>query len=271
MISTTAPFVLAGREAISLACFGFFTILSLFRRMARPQRWRAIALGAAAIVLTLASAASPGNGGRIFRDWLPALLVLMLYWQAGQLLREPNRRLQRWLESFDDKHLRAVLDSYAASRGWVHAYLEFAYLLCYPLVPLGVGILYLSRSRQAVNAYWWTVLPAAYACYLVLPFVHTLPPRLAANTRPLAGKLRDMNLSVLRHMSITVNTFPSAHVAATLAASLVIVRTEPWMGALFLLFSGSIAVAAVAGRYHYALDVLAGATVAIIAFLAASA
>jgi membrane-associated phospholipid phosphatase len=68
-----------------------------------------------------------------------------------------------------------------------------------------------------------------------------------------------MNLYILRHASIHLNTFPSAHVAATIGASLVLMRWVPVVGVLFLLISLSIAAGAVLGRYHYALDVILGA------------
>jgi len=42
-----------------------------------------------------------------------------------------------------------------------------------------------------------------------------------------------------------------------------LLRIVPLAGAAFLFVSISIAVAAVVGRYHYALDVLAGATIAV--------
>jgi membrane-associated phospholipid phosphatase len=68
-----------------------------------------------------------------------------------------------------------------------------------------------------------------------------------------------LNLFILRHGSIHLNTFPSAHVAATVGASLVLLQWVPVAGVVFLLISLSIAAGAVLGRYHYALDVIFGA------------
>jgi membrane-associated phospholipid phosphatase len=77
-----------------------------------------------------------------------------------------------------------------------------------------------------------------------------------------------LNQWLHRHGSIHAISFPSAHVASALAVSLVLLRFVPFAGLLFLIVSVWIAVAAVVGRYHYALDVLLGAVVALGTFLA---
>jgi hypothetical protein len=138
------------------------------------------------------------------------------------------------------------------------------------LVPFGLGVLYLMRMGRHADQFWATVLPSAYLCYLMLPFIQTLPPRmLEGELTPWVarGKLRRLNLWILRHASIQGNTFPSAHVAATVAASLALLRLVPWAGAVFLGMSISIAAGAVGGRYHYATDALLGATLAIAVLL----
>jgi len=56
--------------------------------------------------------------------------------------------------------------------------------------------------------------------------------------------------------------------AATFAVSLVLLHYAPIMGLVFLFISIWISLGAVVGRYHYALDVLAGAATALIVFAA---
>ena len=71
--------------------------------------------------------------------------------------------------------------------------------------------------------FWNVVLPPAYACYATFPFVQTLPPRAIERDfepQPPPTPLRKLNLFVLRHLSIQANTFPSGHVAASLAVAL---------------------------------------------------
>jgi membrane-associated phospholipid phosphatase len=52
--------------------------------------------------------------------------------------------------------------------------------------------------------------------------------------------------------------------------SLVLLRFAPLLGVVFLFVSIWIALGAVVGRYHYALDVLLGAATALAVFLACS-
>ena len=70
--------------------------------------------------------------------------------------------------------------------------------------------------------------------------------------------MRKLNLEVLNRGSIQAITFPSAHVASTMAAALVLVWFVPLAGAIFLAIAVSIAIGAFLGRYHYFLDVAAG-------------
>jgi membrane-associated phospholipid phosphatase len=115
--------------------------------------------------------------------------------------------------------------------------------------------------RRQTTEYWSVVLPATYPCYAFTAFVQTLPPRLLKtdSVRLIAGSIRTFNLWIVRRVSIRLNTFPSAHVTATLGGSLVILRLVPSVGWAFLLVSIGIALGAVLGRYHYAADVLIGA------------
>jgi hypothetical protein len=122
-----------------------------------------------------------------------------------------------------------------------------------------MGVLYWTHHRQFSDSYWTVLLPSTYLCYVLIPFAQTLPPRLTATEPPptlSSGAVRKLNLWILRHWSIQLNTFPSAHVASTMAASLVLLRADIPLGLLFLLISLSIGVGAILGRYHFAADVL---------------
>jgi len=258
-------------DAVSLSAYLFFIVAGWLRRLAPKQRGRIASLGllgTALILMTqLLSKWFPVTA-RAIGDWLPSFLLLLAYWQAGQFFGAPNERLQAWLERFDRRRLGAVLRGWDCHwrTTWLGSYFELAYLFCYALIPLGIGILYLANLRTAIDTYWATVLPATYICYGVIPFAQTLPPRLLHGDEGLPSreqKIRTMNLIILQHGSIQLNTFPSAHVASTVAASLVLIHLVPAAGLVFLLISASIAVGAVVGRYHYALDVIFGAALSI--------
>jgi hypothetical protein len=254
-------------EWINLSFLGFFTILSWLRPMPVRRRMEIAVLGVAGIGLTLAVAryasAASCTPSAVARDLLPAPLMLFVYWQAGRFRVEPNKWIQTALLQLDEIMIGPILRPRTKQGlpGWLARYLELAYLLCYPLVPLGIGVLYLAGGEPYADRYWTLVLSSTYLCYLPLPFIQMLPPRLLSpdqNQLPRLHSLRLLNLRILKHASIQVNTFPSAHVASTSAAALSLIYLVPMAGWIFLVLALSIAGGAVLGRYHYMADVALG-------------
>ena len=222
--------------------------------------------------IMLARFALHGFAGSVVRDWLPAALLLIPYWQAGQFFTGPDARIQKWLAQTDEKVLRVLgrIIGSGENGGWAR-YFETAYLMCYPLVPIGLAVLYLGHHRAATDFYWIVVVLASDICFAVTIFVPAMPPRLipeqAAESRIAANNVRKLNLEVLNRGSIQAITFPSAHVASTTAVALVLTRFLPMTGAIFLVIAASIAIGAFHGRYHYFLDVALGAIEAAAVYL----
>jgi membrane-associated phospholipid phosphatase len=254
---------------------GLTVALALFAWM-RPlefrRRWRiALLAGITVAAVLVARFAFPARVSGVARDWLPAALLLLPYWQAGQFFRGANPRIEQRLGRTDER----VFDwmrrhGWRASGTWWSDFLELDYLMCYPLVPLGLGMLYLWRQRAAVDFYWVVVLLASDICFVVTIFVPAMPPRaLAADSAGVAvrGNLRRFNFAVLNRGGIQAITFPSAHVASTVACGLVLLRYAPTAGVAFLAVAAGVAVGAFVGRYHYFLDVVAGAALALGVFL----
>jgi membrane-associated phospholipid phosphatase len=222
--------------------------------------------------ILIARFALRGFAGSVVRDWLPAALLLIPYWQAGQFFTGPDERIQKWLAQTDEKALRVLrrIIGSSESGGWAR-YFETAYLMCYPLVPIGMAALYLGHDRAAADFYWIVVVLASDICFAITIFVPAMPPRLvsegAAEFAVAANEVRKLNLEVLNRGSIQAITFPSAHVASTTAVALVLIRFLPVTGAIFLVIAASIAIGAFLGRYHYFLDVAVGALEAAAVFL----
>jgi len=59
----------------------------------------------------------------------------------------------------------------------------------------------------------------------------------------------------------------SQHVAVSLAVAFAVIDAMPLVGTLLLVVAGSIAIACVVGRYHYAMDVVAGALLAVLVWV----
>lgn len=264
-------------EWINTVVFSFFVALAWSRGLEPRRRVKVTAIGAVGLGATLIGAhvlprVLAPLPTSVCRDWLPSVLLLTVYWQAGQFFTRVDQGVQQKLQRLDRQVVVPLLAWCARRRAgrWMVTYLELAYLFCYPFVPLSLAALYLLRLGHQADRFWAVVLAAAYACYAMVPFVQTLPPRMLSGPEsvPLPpNRVRTFNLWILRHASIHANTFPSAHVASSAACALVLLRLAPWEGLIFLWVAISIALGAVAGRYHYAADAVLGAIVALAAVL----
>ena len=237
------------------------------------RRWFITALAVVPVVaVALARAAASHLSlayGSILRDWLTVGLFLIPYWQTGQFFQGPNLRIQQKLMAFDRLLMPGAAATSGTARTRIGMVLEIAYLFCYPFVPLGLLALYVVGQRSHAGGFWLVVLIATYACYAITPFVPAYPPRDLAGGKPAraqVGKARVFNRWILQHGSIHAISFPSAHVASGFAVSLVLVYYTPIVGCVFLFVAVWISLGAVVGRYHYALDVLAGAATALLVF-----
>jgi len=258
-------------EWVVVAYLLYLTATSILLRAPAASIRLVTALAAATSAVVVLLARFDDHAVSVIRDWLPGVWLLAGYWTTGRLYRGPNERMEQWLEALDMR----ILARRGAPRvpRTVRELLECAYLFCYPLVPTGMAALYLTAQRGLADAYWTLVLVAAFAAYAVLPWAGTRPPRALEQSGGWTcadsgggGACQRLNLAVLAHGSIQVNTFPSGHAASSWAVALFMttVHGVPWP--LFLAVACAIAAGAVIGRYHYLLDVLAGIAVAVLGF-----
>jgi len=243
--------------AVGIGLLGWTRPLEMRRRL----RIALLAIIVPAAIL-IARFALHGFAGSVARDWLPAALLLIPYWQAGQFFTGPDERIQKWLAQTDPV-LRVLERLIGSDNGGGARYFETSYLLGYQRVPSGRAALYLGHHRAAADFYWIVLVLASDICFAVTIFVPAMPPRLipgqVAESKVSANNIRKLNLEVLNRGSIQAITFPSAHVASTTAVALVLTRFMPVTGAIALAIAASIAIGAFLGRYHYFLDVALGA------------
>jgi hypothetical protein len=264
-------------EWIHIVVFSFFVSLSWIRRLPARRRAKVTVIGVGGLAATITGALLlprllPALAVSVVRDWLPAAMVLLVYWQAGEFFSKVDQRFQDGLERIDARMVAPFLRWLSRGRVGmlIAAYLELAYLLCYPMIPMSIGTLYVLRLARHSDSFWTVVLISTYLSYGVFPFLQTLPPRMLEEPwlPPLPrSPVRRFNLWILRNASIHANTFPSAHVAASTAAALVLTSLAPWpTGVVFLAIAAGIGFGTFAGRYHFAADAVAGSAVAGIVF-----
>jgi membrane-associated phospholipid phosphatase len=242
-------------EWICLLFLSLFILLGVIRPLDLRKRFRVIGLGLAGILLITAATIYS-----VIRDWVPSLILLLVYWQGGSFFSQPHEKLQAFLLRMDQlflAKLHGFNDKHSAKGGHFNLYWEVAYFFCYPLVPGAIAVLYVLKLRSGVDFFWTVVLPPTLLCHLIVSFYQTYPPWKFLNQES-RGTIRRLNFLVIRHASIQLNTFPSAHVAASMAVAFAMLFLHPLTGAIFLLLAISITAATVIGRYHYAADAVLG-------------
>jgi membrane-associated phospholipid phosphatase len=83
--------------------------------------------------------------------------------------------------------------------------------------------------------------------------------------------LRRVNLAIVGTYGIHSSVFPSAHVSSVFAAAwglLAILRHRRTAGWAMVAYGVVVSIATIYGRYHYAIDVLAGAAVSLLGWAA---
>ncbi len=198
------------------------------------------------------------------RLWLPFLYIAVAYWIPVPLA--PSRgggHFEAWLKTTD----AAIRQRVRPAPRWLAQVAEVGYLTCFPLVPISFALTWQSGSAADVARFWTAVLAAGFACYGTLPWLVSAPPRLSDSAAVAPSTASRANVHILGVVSHGLNTFPSGHVAVSVACALSVARVWPEAGVALSTVAAAVAAGAVAGRYHFIIDVLLGAIVGIAAVL----
>ena len=251
-------------EWLTIAYFAYLGVLAL-ARPAMTGRRRALIVVVAAIlaVILLPFALPSGSVRERVRDWLPAGYLLAGYWLSGLYFIAPMPHVERRFLQFDQFLYRNGLAKLVVHTPSVLLdFLEFAYLSCFIFVPSGMLILALTGHAASADRFWTIVLAGEFGSFGVLPWIQTRPPRDIEPPDPINSRgliIRRLNLYMCGTTSIGWNTFPSGHVAGALAAAIAVSAEVPAAAIPMFIGAGLIAVSTVVGRYHYAVDGIAGA------------
>lgn len=266
MVNDEVSFPVRSFEWIAFAYFGYLIAACWLPPLAAARRALVIAASALAAggVWLIAHTAPP-----IARDWAPLAYILAGYFLSGYLFAAPSRAVESWLMAWDRRLLGDPSTRFAAWPRAVAAGLELVYMGCFLLIPAGLALLVTAGHAALVDRYWVMVIGAEFAAFAPLAFIQTRPPWAIEQKPRLADPaIHRLASQMVQHLTIRVNTFPSGHAAGSLAVALAIAGALPWTGALLLVLAAAICVACVVGRYHYVVDVVAGAAVALALWLA---
>ena len=206
----------------------------------------------------------------VIRDWHPLPLFPVLYKEVERLAPViGNWRLSSAIPALESGLFAGQPSLYLSERlpfVPLSEYLHFSYLSYVIVIPSVAAYWYTSGRRAAFRELLemlTIVLLGSYLFFILLPVdsPYYLMPRLGP---PLSGHFFfDLVHQVSARGGARGGAFPSAHVSGAVVLSLVAWRHQRRLAYLILPLVGSLAIATVYCRFHYVLDTIAGAALAI--------
>jgi membrane-associated phospholipid phosphatase len=207
---------------------------------------------------------------RLLIDWLPLLAAPLLYAELPYLIAgvgAPFRDalVQQWESGLFGASPARTMAAALPNR-MLSELLHAGYLSYYALIYAPPLLLYLRGDRagfQRVSATVITVFAVCFAVFIVFPvagprYLWPAPPGIPD------GPVRRAALALLTAGSSRGTAFPSSHVAVSVAQTLLALRLQPRAGVVTLVLTVLLALGAVYGGFHYAVDVLAGGLVGVV-------
>jgi len=222
--------------------------------------------------LLLLNRANPSTGIlRVIRDWHPLMLFPLLYKEV-QLLAAVigDWRLTTAIPAWESALFAGQPSLYLSERlAFVplSEYLHFCYLSYVIVIPSVSAYWYISGRRAAFGELLLmlsTVLLGSYLFFILLPVdsPYYLSQRLGP---PLSGHFFfDLVHQISARGGARGGAFPSAHVSGAVVVCLVAWRHQRRLAYLIIPLTVSLIIGTVYGRFHYVLDTLAGAALAIV-------
>ncbi len=197
-------------DKVVLGFLAYSTILGLELHLSLAERAIVVALNvlASAVLVSLSRIAAerPSRFLLSVRGWFPAALILLAYRESGLFFSpDPTHRLDLLFVQWDTVLLRNhwIEASFTRLAPWLQYYLEMAYLLCYPLVPLGLGCLLLAKHHSGAQAKADSSLPSAPLRMTATPKCHPerseKPALSAAKGSAFESEIRNLKSRIVDH------------------------------------------------------------------------
>jgi membrane-associated phospholipid phosphatase len=287
-VTRTAPQPLLGLPLDRLFAIYMVIAASALLFPYRPGQWPLLlALHALVVVLFwplpplagAVEAAGPATK-RVVRataDWAPLLLIPALYTELAVL----NRAVHDG-RYFDDLIIAAEQAVFGGQPSqdwavalpsiWLSEPLHAAYLSYYFIIFVPPLLLYLLGRTKEFRFAAFTVMFAFFAHYMFFIFFPVQGPRYLFP--PPGGELAGGMFYQVAHRVLEAGSsqgaaFPSSHVGVSVAQTLIVLRFLPRWAPLIALLTLGLALGAVYGGFHYAIDAVAGAVLGVLVFVAA--
>ena len=263
--SGTSPRV---TEWILAGYFGYTGLLALILPLANAVRVQSLCTSIVALAVLQYMGRFPRRGVPVaMRNVLPLAGVLLAYKQMGWFAQpHSDYALERAWVQWD----RLILTEWGIS-SLIEALgpvgpgiLEFLYLLTYAVAPTGLLLLFAGGLIERADRFLAFFVASAVAAYALYPYFPSEPPR-TVFPGDLFGTFdtvfRKVNWWILGGAGIHTSVFPSGHVSSAFGVGFGLIFAAPERkryGMAMTALAAGIAVATVYGRYHYAVDAVAG-------------
>ena len=233
----------------------------------------------AGVALMVFEVKRPNRTSWIFRNWYPLLYVACCYKEMALLIPAVRRTdADQWLANLDFRiwHVNPTVWLERIQTPLFTEFLQTVYTLFVPAVLLVAVLIWRKRQYQEFQYYAFLIafgFLASYVGYLIVP---ARGPRFLLRHLqhiPLQGLwlFKGMQATLDRLESAYYDCFPSGHTLLTILAcsgSRFISKKVFWA---YLAYTPFLIFATVYCRYHYSVDVLAGAGLGFVLILAAPA
>jgi membrane-associated phospholipid phosphatase len=261
---------------IDRATLAYLAVALVFNLAYGPRHAPAALLlpGALALAALVAGYLAPrartaGPLGRLLAEFYPLLLTVAFYTHVGLVNVAHGVSHDALVMSWEQ-----ALFSGQPSLTWIRAFpsrawstlMHAAYLSYYGILAAAPLALWWSGRLSAARGTLLLIMTTFYVCYTIFLCFPVAGPRYAfapADNAATAVPLAVLTHRVLEGGSAWGTAFPSSHVAAGLVAALAALRHLRPLGVVLVPLAALLSLGTVYGQFHYAVDALAGAAIAL--------
>jgi membrane-associated phospholipid phosphatase len=264
-------------DKIILAYFAFASLLLVGWSRNVPDAFALLALHLAAIALVLYQDWRPNPSSWFFRHWYPLIYVAFCYRVMAVLVPRVNpHSADQWLTDLDYAIWKTDPTVWLEriQTPLLTEYLQIVYTLFIPAVLLIAFVLWKNRLYSDFRYYAFLITLGYLVSYVGYVIVPARGPRFwlqGLQHVPLRGLwlFQHMQGGLDRLESIAYDCFPSGHTELTILAWWSARKLTNSLFWPYFAYTLSIIFATVYLRYHYTVDVFAGAAVAVVLLVAA--
>ena len=210
---------------------------------------------------------------QILRDWYPTATIPIFYWEIPPLAQMVFQgHLDDHIMEWEDRLFKGQPSLYLSTRfpsKILSELLHLSYFSYYAIVVSLAAVLYFQGRREAFHEVVFAEVLTFNICLVCYIFMPVAGPRY--NAEKIKGYLSEgffhrLTHSILSRASSKGTAFPSSHCAIAVIVVLCAARYDLIAFTVLCPFGVGLVVGTVYGRFHYAVDAIAGTVLAGVVF-----